>query len=209
LVTKYPARTVKKLSAGVSTLGARVLYFDEPSGVVSTHKRGECLGEFEATHKLLVVRRTGVSRVFEITDPLLVGTDILHIGRHDPETIYSAVYFEGGAYAHFLKRFSLEGAPQTTEFSIIGDHAESELLAFFDNSDPQCVIEYQGNTGKDIKKETIDLTVAADVRSYKALGNRFTAKKVKKVTKIAPPPPVDEPSPKVGKGTGLELDLFE
>lgn len=207
LVTKYAARGVKKLSSGVSTLGARIFYFDEPSGVVSTQKRGECLGEFESNQKLLVVRKNGLARLLEIADPLLVGTDILFVCRHNLDKVYSIVYFEGGAFAHFLKRFTLEGAPQTTEFSLIGDHGESQLLAFSDDAKPKCQIEYQGATGREIKREVLDLTELADIRSYKALGNRFTAKRVKAVAMVGAPSPAD--TTKQNSPLSKELDLFK
>jgi topoisomerase-4 subunit A len=35
IVTKYPVKSVKRIRKGVSTLGARVLYFDAPSGIPS------------------------------------------------------------------------------------------------------------------------------------------------------------------------------
>ncbi len=181
-VTKYDIRTVKKIRKGVSTLGARILYFDAPSGIVSTQKKGNCLGEFGEKDKILIVRKNGSARIYDMADPLLVGAEILHIQKYDPEQIYSILYFEGGNLNYMVKRFKLEGAPMTTDFNLVSEHPDTHLVEFFATKNAKVIMEYQ--TGRQTQKETLDLTEVAEIKGYKALGSKFTAKKVKSTQRI-------------------------
>lgn len=206
-VTKHAIRTVKKIRKGVSTLGARILYFDSPSGTVSTQKRGEPLGEFEEKDKILIVRENGTARIYDMADPLLVGSGIIHIQKYDPEQIYSILYFEGGNFNYMVKRFKLEGAPMTTDFHLISEHSDTHLVEFFATQKAKVIMEYQ--VGRQVQEETLDLTEVADVKGYKALGSKFTAKKVKRTTRLIEED--DEPKPvKTQKAKDpYSVDMFD
>ena len=182
VVTKYAVKAIKKISAGVSTLGAKVFYFDAISGVVSTQRKGDELGEFGENEKLLTVRKNGMARLHETKDPVLVGTDILYIGKYDPEQVFTVLYFEGENYTYMVKRFSLENCPTTTEFNILSDNPETRMVEFFATEEARVSMEYQ--SGHKVEKEELDLTELADIKTYKALGSKFTAKKVKRFTRI-------------------------
>jgi len=209
-VTKFPVRIVKKLRTGVSTLGARVLYFDSPSGVVTTQKKGELLGEFGEKDRVLVVRRSGNAQIYDFSEPLLVGSDILYLQRFEPSQVFSILYFEGGNFNYYVKRFNLENAPTTNEFSLLTDHPDTRLIEFFDEDEPKALVEFQGQ-GKEVVREVLDLSEIAEVHGYKALGSKFTAKKIRKVMK-APDEVVQgiqTPEEALKKEKSLELDLFK
>ncbi len=182
VVTKYAVKAIKKVSAGVSTLGAKVFYFDAISGVVGTQRKGDELGEFGEDEKLLTVRKNGMARLHEMKDPVLVGTDILYIGKYDPEQVFTVLYFEGENYTYMVKRFTLENCPTTTEFNILSDSPETRMVEFFASEDARVSMEYQ--SGHKVEKEELDLAELADIKTYKALGSKFTAKKVKRFTRI-------------------------
>ncbi len=182
VVTKYAVKAIKKVSAGVSTLGAKVFYFDAISGVVGTQRKGDELGEFGENEKLLTVRKNGMARLHEMKDPVLVGTDILYIGKYDPEQVFTVLYFEGENYTYMVKRFTLENCPTTTEFNILSDSPETRMVEFFASEDARVSMEYQ--SGHKVEKEELDLAELADIKTYKALGSKFTAKKVKRFTRI-------------------------
>lgn len=209
-VTKYAVKTVKRVRKGVSTLGARVLYFDAPSGIVSTQKRGDCLGEFEEKDKVLVVRENGLARIYDMTDPLLVGTGIIHIQKFDPEQVYSILYFEGSNFNYMVKRFKLEACPMTTDFNLLSDHPDTHLVEFFATKNAKVIMEYQ--VGREVQKETLDLTEVADVKGYKALGSKFTAKKVKRTTRLIEEDEEEEPEEKPSSKKAKDpysVDMFE
>lgn len=208
-VTKYPVRIVKKLRTGVSTLGARILYFDAPSGVVTTQKKGETIGEFGEKDRVLVIRKNGNAQVYEFSDPLLVGSEVLYVQRFEPTQVFSILYFEGGNYNYYVKRFHLENAPATSEFPLLTDHPETRLIEFFDEDEPKALIEYQG-PGREVTREVLELAEIAEVHGYKALGSKFTAKKIRKVMKAPVEVVRGEQTPEdaLKKEKGLELDLF-
>ena len=63
-------------------------------------------------------------------------------------------------------------------------------------------MEYQ--VGREVQKEELDLTEVADIKSYKALGSKFTAKKVKRTSRITPPDSFDDGSD--GEDASDEVD---
>ena len=193
IVTKYPVKTVKRIRKGVSTLGARIMYFDALSGVISTQKKGVRIGEFGEKDKILIVKENGTARVHDMADPILVGTGVKYVHKFDPSQVFTILYFEGGNFNYMVKRFNLEGCPMTTEFTLISDHKDSQMVEFFATDDCRQLMEYQ--VGREVQKEELDLTEVADIKSYKALGSKFTAKKVKRTSRISAPDPFDDSAP--------------
>ena len=78
----------------------------------------------------------------------------------------------------------------TTEFNLITDHKDSQMIELFATDDARQLMEYQ--VGREVQKEELDLTEVADVKSYKAMGSKFTAKKVKRTSRVTPPDPFDD-----------------
>jgi topoisomerase-4 subunit A len=200
IVTKYPVKHVKRIRKGVSTLGARVLYFDAPSGIVSTQRKGDRIGEFDEKDKLLIIKENGTARIHDMADPILVGTNIKYLHKFDPAQVFTILYFEGGNYNYMVKRFNLEGCPMTTEFSLVTDHKDTKMIELFATDDARQLMEYQ--VGREVQKEELDLTEVADVKGYKALGSKFTAKKVKRTSRISPPDSFDDGTSDEGEDEG-------
>ena len=136
------------------------------------------------------MKENGTARVHDMADPILVGTGVKYVHKFDPAQVFTVLYFEGGNFNYMVKRFNLEGCPMTTEFTLISDHKDSQMIEFFATEDARQLMEYQ--VGREVQKEELDLTEVADVKSYKALGSKFTAKKVKRTSRITPPDPFDD-----------------
>ena len=206
IVTKYPVKSIKRVRKGVSTLGARVLYFDALAGIISTQKKGDRIGEFGEKDKILIVKENGTARVHDMADPILVGTGVKYIHKFNPEQVFTILYFEGGNFNYMVKRFNLEGCPMTTEFSLVSDHKETQMIEFFATDDARELMEYQ--VGREVQKEELDLTEVAEVKGYKALGSKFTAKKVKRATRITPPDSFDDGSSEDESSDESDPELF-
>jgi topoisomerase-4 subunit A len=174
LVTKYAVKTIKMLKKGSSTLGDMELFFDRPSGVVSIANKGESLGEFGKFDKLLVVRENGIAKIYEASETILVGQQIFYIARYESSKIFTLLYFDGAGSQYCVKRFNLESAPQTTEFSLLIDNPESSMLLFFDEEVPMAQID-----GKEY-----NLAELGEIRGYKAIGSKLDFRKIKKAIKI-------------------------
>jgi len=174
LVTKYAVKNVKMFKKGVSTLGDMELFFDQLSGVVSIANKGESLGEFGKFDKLITVKENGIAKIYDANDTILVGQQIAYIARFECSKIFTVLYFDGLGKQFCVKRFNLENAPQTTEFSLLTDNEDSSMLLFFDENPPIAQID-----GKEY-----NLAKLSEVRGYKALGNKLDFKKIKKALKV-------------------------
>lgn len=208
-VTKYDVRTVKLLRAGQSTTGPREMFFDPATGMLQSQK-GDPVAKFNSDDKVLVIRNSGKAQLFEVEENLLLGNRIQHLGKYDPEQVYSAVYYDGEKLAYYVKRFKLEDAPARNEFSVITDHEDSVLLCVMANEEGKCLIEYQAK-GRALNREVLDIASEVDIRGFKALGARLTAKKIKKIVP-APVEVVDgqkSAEEVLKKEDPIELDLFK
>jgi topoisomerase-4 subunit A len=174
LVTKYAVKNVKMFKKGASTLGDMELFFDQLSGVVSIANKGESLGEFGKFDKVLAVKENGTAKIYEAGDAILVGQQIEYISRFESSKIFTVLYFDGVGSQYCVKRFNLENAPQTTEFSLLTESPDSVMLLFFDEETPLAQID-----GKEY-----NLKKLGEVRGYKAIGNKLDFKRIKKVAKV-------------------------
>jgi topoisomerase-4 subunit A len=104
-----------------------------------------------------------------------------------------------------VKRFNLEGCPMTSEFSLVSDHKDTKLIELFATEDARELMEYQ--VGREVQKEELDLTEIAEVKGYKALGSKFTAKKIKRVSRISPADPFSDGSGE-SEGSSEDPSLF-
>lgn len=144
-----------------------------------------------------------------ITDPMAT-TGIIHIQKFDPEQVYSILYFEGSNFNYMVKRFKLEACPMTTDFNLLSDHPDTHLVEFFATKNAKVIMKYQ--VGREVQKETLDLTEVADVKGYKALGSKFTAKKVKRTTRLIEEDEEEEPEEKPSSKKAKDpysVDMFE
>ena len=87
------------------------------------------------------------------------------------------------------------------------------MIEFFATDDARQLMEYQ--VGREVQKEELDLTEVADIKSYKALGSKFTAKKVKRTSRISPADTFDDGTDDSATGTEVSVkdeddnDLFK
>jgi topoisomerase-4 subunit A len=183
-LTKYPIRKVKLLSQGSSTLGAQELWYDPISGMVNSKEKGSPLGNFEGGDRLAVVRKTGACQFFDASDKLLLGTDVHYCGKLT-DGICTLVYFDGDKLAYYIKRFDLSLVTSTTEFSLISESSDSRMLEFYGPGQTHIMLEFLGMQGKTHQREVLDLVEDYPVKSVKALGTRFMAKKITKIAKAS------------------------
>jgi len=114
-----------------------------------------------------------MAKIYEASDTILVGQQISYIGRFEPTKIYTLLYFDGISSQYCVKRFNLETAPQTVEFSLLTDNPESSMILFFDDEIPVAQID-----GKEYNLEEL-----GEIRGYRALGNKLDLKRIKKAIK--------------------------
>jgi topoisomerase-4 subunit A len=196
IVTKYPIHTIKQTSVGKSTLGAKRWWFDDITGKLNDNERGKYLGEFDTGDNILVLYKEGSYEISEVdTVKHFEPTDIIHICKLTPETVVSAVHFDGNKEWTMVKRFKIETTKLNERFCYITDHKKSTLLFASVKSHPR--IQYSMKIGSKKMDGEVSIADFIDVKGWKALGNKLSDQKltgVKDLTKEEPVATKSSPS---------------
>jgi len=179
ILTKNPVRKVELKSAGVSTLSARKIWFDDNVQRLNVEARGELLGAFKAEDKILTIKQSGELELksFDISNHF--DEDMILIEQNNPKKPITAIYFDGNKKAYYVKRFLVENS--MTKFSFITDNEDSILEVVISDWRPQVELVFVKEKGKDRQTEVINLEEFISVKGEKALGNKLTSKKVKEI----------------------------
>jgi topoisomerase-4 subunit A len=185
ILTRYPVKKVELKSEGKSTLGGLDIWYDSSIGRLNKDEIGIHLGQFQADDSIVAFYKDGTYEVtsYELTNRYEAEKVVL-IEKFDPETVISAVYLDGATKNHYVKRFHIETSTLSKKFPFISEASGSKLVVV--SSAPENVIELEVLKGKNKEKhkDLINLHTFIDVRGWKAVGNKLTGDKVKKVKLI-------------------------
>ena len=179
IVTKNPVRKVEFKSIGVSTLSAREVWFDDTVQRLNVDKRGELLGSFKPTDRILTIQQNGEIELksFDLSNHFNEG--MIHIAKNDPKRPISAIYFDGHKKTYYVKRFLVQNT--MSSFSFITNHKDSQLEIVTTDWRPQVEIVFVKEKGKKRRTEVINIEDFIAIKGEKALGNKLTSKKVKQI----------------------------
>ncbi|MEM7511125.1 MAG: DNA gyrase/topoisomerase IV subunit A [Bacteroidota bacterium] len=186
VLTKYPIRRVVQKSIGSSTLGGRKVWYDTASGKLNTTEVGTYLGEFDTEDKLIAFFKDGS---YEMVDFTLMqrydASKTILVNKYEPDTVYSAVHYEGKSKEYYVKRFKVETTTIGRPFSYISEASGSKLVLVSDQ--PNVYVEFKA--GNKAKKDVVkaNLSEVIDVKGWKAVGNRLDRRKVTGIKRIKPP----------------------
>lgn len=210
VLTKYPVRKVVLKSAGVSTLGGVDIYYDENVGRLNRDEHGRYLGNFDAKDTILVVYNDGQ---YELTNFELVNRyeqkDISILAKFIPESIVTAVYYEGGSKLFYVKRFRIETTTVDKKFLFISDEKGSKLsFASLDNH-PRMELSYKKDKKAEVIKEEIDIDEISEIRGWKAIGTKLTSYIVQDIKPLTSKIVEKEPEdlPEGGSKVTVEIEL--
>ena len=185
-LTKYPVKKITLKEAGQSTLGALRLWMDENSGRLNTDERGVFLGEFDTGDAIFVLHKDGS---YELTDYEMSNrydpTEVVAIQKYNPDTIISAVHYEGTKKATYVKRFRIETGTLGKRFSFIAEDRASKLL--YATIQPKTKLSYaEKDKSKKVMKE-VELDQFIDVKGWKSQGNRLSIQKITSIKELNAP----------------------
>ena len=189
LVSKFPVRKVELKEAGVSTLGARKVWYDDTVRRLNADGRGRFLGEFQAEDKILMLLEDG-SYAFSSFDLSTHFDDkMMHLEKFDEDRPVSVVYYEGEKDEWYVKRFLPEFSKNPTGF--IGEHEQSKLWVASTLHHPHVRIRYNRRFKhtRDREDDVLDLRGFISLKGVKALGNKLSALPL---TEVSLEPPVEE-----------------
>ena len=130
VITKYPIRKIDQVSIGPSTFGGKAFFFDSATGRLNGEERGQTIGSFDTSDKVLVVHQNGCYETFHPdVNKKLPLSGIAHIYKWQPTDVVTAVYLDGASKkTEYVKRFHIETKTDDQLFNFIGEHASSKLL---------------------------------------------------------------------------------
>ncbi|WP_291286209.1 DNA gyrase/topoisomerase IV subunit A [Flavobacterium sp.] len=193
LVTKYPIKKIELKEKGISTLLPRKVWFDDTVKRLNVDARGELLGEFKPSDKILIISQSGKLKVIIPELSTHFDEDMIVLEKWKPKKPISAIYYDGEKERYFLKRFLVEN--EGKEESFITDHPNSQLEIVSTDYRPLAQLVFTKVKGVQKEDLHIDVEDFIAVKGFKALGNQLTADKLKQVNLLDPLPyeePVEE-----------------
>lgn len=189
LLTKKTIKNILQREEGVSTLGARDIWYDDTVRRLNTDERGEHLGAFVGDDKLLIMLSSGEFKLSGYDLNAHFDDEMIHISKFDPGKIVTAIYLDGDQQRYYVKRFEISGnLVLNKKYLYIAESKGSRLLHFSMDYLPRVEVELKPKKGNEIEYEVIPLADFIGVKSYRAKGKRLSAKDIRKVKLIAPMP---------------------
>ncbi|MNS07133.1 DNA gyrase subunit A [compost metagenome] len=186
LVTKYPIKKIELKEKGISTLLPRKIWYDETVQRLNVDARGELLGEFRPSDKILIISQSGKLKVITPELSTHFDEDMVVLEKWVPKKPISAIYFDGEKERYYIKRFLVE--TENREECFITENPKSQLEIV--STDYRPVAELVFTKVKGVQKENmvVDIESFIAVKGFKALGNQLTTDKLKQVNLLEPLP---------------------
>jgi topoisomerase-4 subunit A len=181
IVSKFLIKKIELKEAGVSTLGARKVWFDETVRRLNGDGRGEFLGEFHAEDNIMALQSNGVYVLTGFDFSTHFSDKMISVEKWDSERPVSVVYYDGDKESWYVKRFLPEYSLKPVKF--ISDSKNSRLAFATSLYHPQARIKYNRRFKhtRDKGDEIVDLRGFISLKGLKALGNRLSSLPVTEV----------------------------
>jgi topoisomerase-4 subunit A len=191
IVTKYAIKKIELKEKGVSTLKPRKIWFDDTVQRLNVDGRGDLVGEFRGSDRLLIIDQKGIAKTIIPNVTAHFNDDMIVLEKWNPKKPISAIYFDGEKERYYIKRFLIE--QEGKEELFITEHPKSQLEVVSVDYRPMAEIIFSKVRGKDQKEnQVIDLEQFIAIKGIKALGNQLTTDKIKHIN-LLDSLPYDEP----------------
>ncbi len=195
ILSKYLVKKVVLKEAGVSTLAARKIWYDDTVRRLNTDQRGQLLGEFKGDDQILTINSDGTYKLLGFDLSTHFSEEMIHIEKLNTEKPVSAVYWDGDKEQFNVKRFLIEATKRNMLF--ITEHENSYLEIASTEWKPVIEIVFRKTKGKEKEPKKIDIDNFISIKGLKAIGKRLTTEKVKMINILDPlPTPEKETAPK-------------
>lgn len=179
IVTKYSVKKITQTEKGISTLGARMMWFDDSVQRLNVDGRGTYLGEFAADDKILSITQSGYYRLHNFDLSNHFDEDLILIEKFNSQKPISAVYFDGAKKEYYAKRFMADATDKKTLF--ISEAEGSYLELATTQLRPIIDVVFTKSKDKELPDEDINLVDFEDVKGLKAKGKRLSTNKIKEI----------------------------
>lgn len=197
IITKHSIRNIIQREEGVSTLGARNIWYDDTVRRLNTDERGEFIGAFKGDDKIFCIMSSGELKLTSYDLSTHFDDNMTTIVMFDSDKIFSAVYYDGEQKKYYVKRFQL---PENTSINkiinFIGEEKGSKLITFSFDYLPRLQFDIKKDGSTQTEVEVIPLADFIAVKGYKAKGKRLSNYELRKIKLIEPlpytPPVIEE-----------------
>jgi topoisomerase-4 subunit A len=179
IVTKYSVKKITQTEKGISTLGARMMWFDDSVQRLNVDGRGTYLGEFAADDKILSITQSGYYRLHNFDLSNHFDEDLILIEKFNSQKPITAVYLDGSKKEYYAKRFMADVTDKKTLF--ISEAEGSYLELATTQLRPIIDVVFAKSKDKELPDEDINLVDFEDVKGLKAKGKRISANKIKEI----------------------------
>jgi topoisomerase IV subunit A len=191
IVTKYAVKKIVQKEQGISSLGARKIWFDDTVQRLNDEGRGTFLGNFAGEDKILTINQGGEYKLNGFDLQTRFDDDMVLIEKYRPEKVVTAIYLEGEKKEFFVKRFNIE--PTDKRVLFISETVGSMLELITTVEKPVIEIKYNKTKDKEAYSEEINLDEFIGVKGEKAKGKKLTSNKVKEINLLTEEEPEELP----------------
>ena len=194
ILTRNAVRNITLKEDGISTLGARRIWFDESVKRLNVNEAGRYLGEFRGADKIFLLMQSGYMRTVNFDLSNHFEDDLVEIRKYDKHTIVTIIYRKKDSGAYYVKRFECVESDKKTPYL---DEGSGDIMVTYSMATfPRLQIIYDENSGKKIAEEIVEVYDFIGVKSASAKGKTLTTFEVKEFVWLDPlPEPEREPEP--------------
>ena len=209
-LTKNLIKKIEKKEDGVSTLGARNIWYDESVKRLNAEGRGIPLGAFKGDDKLLTIYKSGYYRLTNFDLSTHFDEDLLFIEKFRADRVVSLIYYFAEKQTLYLKRFTIE--PTDKKIDFVGTEDGSSLVLITLDWLPRLEITFDNEGVKNPREnEEINVSEFIEVKGYKAKGKRLHTQLIKDI-KWLDPVPYEDPQAIVTESESSEdgdVDFYD
>ena len=179
LVTKYAISKIQLKSKGITTLEGKDIWWDPDIQRLNEEGRGELLGQFSGEDRVLAIFADGsyYTTTYDVVNKYQ--GDVIRIEKLDPGRVYTVLYWDNGAKAFYVKRFSFVES-NNSPVLFIADTRGSKLVDISSDAHPQIVLTFGGKHAHR-ESEVIDAEEFIAKKGITAKGKKCSALDLKAV----------------------------
>ena len=189
IITKHSIRNIIQREEGVSTLGARNIWYDDTVRRLNSDERGEFIGAFKGDDKILSILNTGELKLTSYDLSTHFDDNMIKVLMFDPNSIFTAVYYDGEQKKYYAKRFQLpENTSVNKLLNFISEEKGSKLITYSLDYLPRLQFDIKKDGSNQTEVEVIPLADFIGVKGYRAKGKRLSKHTLRKIKFIEPLP---------------------
>lgn len=180
LLTKYPVRKTELKSKGPSTLGGRDIWYDDSIKRLNTDGIGQYLGNFEGDDRIIVLYDDGTYELtsYDLNNRYEGRGRMTELTKLDTDTVVAAVHYDPKNDAHYVKRFQVETTTLDKKYSFISDEEGARLRVATTRLNPVVEVIF---SSRRLDNMDVVLNDFIDVKGWRAIGNKLSSERVRKV----------------------------